>query len=936
MRINFRQGVASHQVGGFLQVSGSTVNILAADRPVTATLAHKTTNYTHSEDNSVTAAWVGPFTETNYWLYWDFNPLTFVRTFAHTTIQPIAQSVEPGNGNSPIIGVIPGDPSVGAFKVDGYFVLPINKTFAIVGSTGNNGNYTVKSISYNPSLGETTIYVNEAVVNIVADGTATLDIDSYGIALYTEGRHWFNTTTNVHSVLQSGVWVPVIRVFAAQLINATTLISVSQNSQSGVFTGTQIGNNESAVSGRVLIDESAKPILKDDSTFFTTEDQFFTNQSRVDAIRLESNVVRAQCLAATLAAFGVVAWTDDGKITAAQYNDVGSTVIGLLTENLSSLEVGAVIVQGSVTNPLWDWITGASPTPVGSSLWVDNGLLVTVDPHESDPVTYPIKHVPVARVLDKDTIIFEQGLGGVGPQGPIGSLSNFPVADTTDIGGVTLLTPSSDPLRGFVISDTDSRLTNARSPLSHTHNATDITVQPGGGVVSNNAQDAILELGVGKLSLSGGTMTGGLTLSGAPTAQGHATTKLYVDNLVNGLLWLEAIDVVNLISDTVTTPPVSPIKGDAYIIPAGATGIWAGITVGNLVHWVEGSPEWIDLGQISTIHQTEEYVRIGVAMRSTTTPSGTFLGKKNQIAEFHGDTGAFIGFEIPVENNAVYVESYASVYAFDQYAFDGTNWIRFGGSNQPIVGDGTTIDVIGGLIGVIPTTSGGQTDALYLSGNDLAALDLRWSAITHAHTASAIVNVPVGTISATNVQDAINELATEHGAGITDNTTGSVLTLSDTISTFSTSLIVTSSGSPTLPDLGPGTISAEGIYVNGVVEANVFTEKQLAASPTTSYVADFADGSIFELTMGGNTAISFSNIPASAKSITATFILKQDAIASPLTGGNRVPSFPASVKWDNGTVPTWGTAPGDEDIVTMFTYDGGTTWRANLTGQNYA
>ena len=131
MRINFRQGVASHQVGGFLQVAGSAVNILAADRPVTVTVAHKTTNYTHSEDNSVTDAWVGPFTETNYWLYWDFNPLTFVRTFAHTTIQPIAQSVEPGNGNSTIVGVIPGDAGIGGFIVDGYFVLPINKSFAI-------------------------------------------------------------------------------------------------------------------------------------------------------------------------------------------------------------------------------------------------------------------------------------------------------------------------------------------------------------------------------------------------------------------------------------------------------------------------------------------------------------------------------------------------------------------------------------------------------------------------------------------------------------------------------------------------------------------------------------------------------------------------------------------------------------------------------------
>lgn len=35
-----------------------------------------------------------------------------------------------------------------------------------------------------------------------------------------------------------------------------------------------------------------------------------------------------------------------------------------------------------------------------------------------------------------------------------------------------------------------------------------------------------------KLNLSGGTMTGALTLSGAPTADNHATTKIYVDELI--------------------------------------------------------------------------------------------------------------------------------------------------------------------------------------------------------------------------------------------------------------------------------------------------------------------------------------------------------------------------------------------------------------------
>jgi hypothetical protein len=39
-----------------------------------------------------------------------------------------------------------------------------------------------------------------------------------------------------------------------------------------------------------------------------------------------------------------------------------------------------------------------------------------------------------------------------------------------------------------------------------------------------------------KLSLSGGTMTGALTLSGAPSSSLHATTKQYVDNIASGIV----------------------------------------------------------------------------------------------------------------------------------------------------------------------------------------------------------------------------------------------------------------------------------------------------------------------------------------------------------------------------------------------------------------
>ncbi len=768
MRLNFRQGVVSYQSGGFLQVSGNVVNILAGSRPVTITLAHKDVNYSHSEDNSVNNAWVGPFIDSNYWLYWDFDPLTFVRTFNYTTIEPIAQSIEPGTGDASVVGVTPGAAGVGSFVVNGFYNLPVGKLFAIVNSTANNGNYTVSSIVYNNSFGQTTIYVTEEIVSGVVDGKATLDIDSFGNPLYIEGRHWFNTATNIHSVLVGNIWKPVIRVFAARLLNGNTLISLSQNSQLGDFTGTQIGSNYSVFSGRVLVDNTAAPIRKADGTFFTTESEFFTNQSRVDSLRLESNTTTAQSIASTLSKFSVVAWKSDGRVDIAQYDDVGNTVVGVLTEDISYLEVGSIIVQGSVTNVLWNW---TNTVAVGTTLWVENGQLVSIDPNISNPVTYPTQHVPVARVLSKDTIIFEQGLGGIGPRGPEGTAASLPPADTTNLGVVTLLTPSSNTTRAFVISDTDARLTNARLPLAHTHTSSQVTFLTGGGVISNNVQSAIVELGTGKVNISGGVMTGLLTLSAEPIAQNHATTKKYVDNLVNGLVWLEPIDGVNIISDSVSSPPGSPKHGDSYIMPNNlGTGSWAGSAAGDVEQWDNDALLWTNLGPIQNIHTGD--IRVGIAMQTNTVPSGNFAGNKNNIALFDTN-GNFTGFEIPINNSAVYVDSDASLFAFDQYAFDGTKWVRFGGSNQAFVGDGLTISVSGGVISTIPTSNSGQVDAITLSGNNLNALDLRWAALGHTHASNQITFVPYtgdsnwgtpnntfsGQLSAVAAQSAIQQLA---------------------------------------------------------------------------------------------------------------------------------------------------------------------------------
>ena len=95
MRIAFRQGIVSYQTDSqgtmqFLQPSSGGVTLLASTTPTLIAFAQYSSNYLLTERNTVVNAWPGPFDPSkSYWLYWDINLKTGVRTFGSTTLQPI-------------------------------------------------------------------------------------------------------------------------------------------------------------------------------------------------------------------------------------------------------------------------------------------------------------------------------------------------------------------------------------------------------------------------------------------------------------------------------------------------------------------------------------------------------------------------------------------------------------------------------------------------------------------------------------------------------------------------------------------------------------------------------------------------------------------------------------------------------------------------------
>jgi hypothetical protein len=88
-----------------------------------------------------------------------------------------------------------------------------------------------------------------------------------------------------------------------------------------------------------------------------------------------------------------------------------------------------------------------------------------------------------------------------------------------DLTGVNATTAELNRLVG-VSADIQGQL-DGKAASSHTHVISDVT----------NLQDSLDS----KLALSGGTLTGALTLSGAPTQANHAATKAYADSIAEGL-----------------------------------------------------------------------------------------------------------------------------------------------------------------------------------------------------------------------------------------------------------------------------------------------------------------------------------------------------------------------------------------------------------------
>ena len=139
-------------------------------------------------------------------------------------------------------------------------------------------------------------------------------------------------------------------------------------------------------------------------------------------------------------------------------------------------------------------------------------------------------------------------------------------------------------------------------------------------------------------------------------------------------------------------------------------------------------------------------------------------------------------------------------------------------------------------------------------------------------------------------------------------------------------------GGTTAVDGSFDTLTANILNASSINASNFYETAETAPSFSNRiFTLNANDGSLFFCQHSDAQGVTFSvtNVPTSGNVFTLTIIHSYQGAGS-MTGAT---TFPGTTYWPNGTQPS-NPGPGEIDIYTLFTYDGGTTWWAGLSGTN--
>jgi len=212
--------------------------------------------------------------------------------------------------------------------------------------------------------------------------------------------------------------------------------------------------------------------------------------------------------------------------------------------------------------------------------------------NNSNKQSFPGFGTTSGKALEGDTALLQ--LGTTSTTALAGNTTTISSAQTTKLGHITVTQAVDlDDMESDIATNANGVSTNATNISSNT------------GDISTNASNIS-----GKVAKAGDTMTGLLTLSGAPTANLHAATKGYVDTVVTGQLVYQGG------YNAAAAPPTgsSVKKGFTYTVTIAGDGngfFTIPLEIGDLIiaqqdnptteaHWTEVNKN-VDLATTTTV-----------------------------------------------------------------------------------------------------------------------------------------------------------------------------------------------------------------------------------------------------------------------------------------------------------------------------------------------
>ena len=453
-----------------------------------------------------------------------------------------------------------------------------------------------------------------------------------------------------------------------------------------------------------------------------------------------------------------------------------------------------------------------------------------------------------------------------------------------------------------------------------------------GSTSTNLPTTAAVETRLGSfLAKSGGTMTGALTLSGAPTADLHAATKKYVDDSITALPEPMVFKGSLGTGGTITSLPTASASNEGFTYKVITAGTYASQTAKVGDTFISDGSTWVLIpsgdepsGTVTSI-TLKATSPIAIDSTAAITTSGTrTLSHANSgaTAGSYGDSSA----QTPAYG-ATFKVPYITVNATGHVTAISEHTVKIPASDNTTYSAGTGLtlsdttfnhsnSITAGTVGTSSATSGSTLAVPYVTYDAQGHITATG---THTHTVSGFLPSSGGTITGDLTRKASNIDASKANNNVTTTQYPTTFTITDTANRILTrkEAIIESNGN----------ISAFWYCRNYDTSGTMITQKGIKITVNKAGTATYvvSDGANFRSAIGAGT----SNLTIGTTSTTAAAGDHTHALSIATDSGTNQLSMTANTKYKltaGGKTYIFTTPPD-----TNTTYTVGTTTVPNIT-----